>query len=253
MIWDFSRIYPTPFSVGHGPLKALGHHFSAHSGVPLSDFMCGSLLPLSGLIYGLLEPLFVPGKSRRDMEIQVPLYLQSTLICMFYRCREGASINVLPNPAHTQRTKTHTPQNSNASFLLYALQCWSSGLPCRALRVQSSPSVFRSDATVARSVRTHTHTPDGPWRIGCRWCFFLCVVFVLPQMWAHLRLAVALRLPLCWQVLPHLWTQGSYSQPHTHTHIYTHTHTHTRILTHWKPGSKHSQTQFLLSYVEIPL
>lgn len=143
---------PPPFSVGHGPLKALGRHFSAHSGEPLSDFLCGSFLPLSGLICGLLEPLFVPGKSRRDMEIQAPLHLQSALICVFYRCREGASINVLPDPAHTHNVLKHTPQNSNASFLLYALQCCSSGLPCRALRVQSSPSVFRSDATVARSV-----------------------------------------------------------------------------------------------------
>ncbi len=43
------------------------------------------------------------------------------------------------------------------------------------------------------------------------------------------------------------------SHTHIYTHTHTHTHTHTRILTHWKPGSKHSQTQFLLSYVEIPL
>lgn len=110
MIWDFLRTHPPPFSVGHGPLKALGRHFSAHSGVPLGNFMCGSFLPLSGLICGLLEPLFVLGKSRREMEIQAPLHLQSALICVFYSCREGASITVLPDPAHTHTqkcTKTH--------------------------------------------------------------------------------------------------------------------------------------------------
>lgn len=168
MIWDFSRIYVPPYSVGHGPLKALGRLFSAHSGVPLCDSMCGSSMALSGLSCGLFESLFVPGMSRREMKIQAPLHFQAALICVLQVSR-GSQYYHTPRPithTHTNVLK-QTPQNSNASFLLYALQCCSSGLPCRALRVQSSPSVFRSDATVARSVRTHAHTPVGPWRTGC--------------------------------------------------------------------------------------
>lgn len=171
---------PPPFSVGHGPFKC-----------SLSPFECSLrgashwlfknwlflFLPFSGLICGLLLPLFVPWKSHRDGNPGTPTPPIHADLCFTGVGRETVLPYSQTQHTHThKRTKIHTSK-LECLILLYALQCCSSGLPCRALRVQSNPSVFRSDATVARSVRTLAHTPDGPWRTGCCRCFFFLVLF----------------------------------------------------------------------------
>lgn len=220
---------PPPFSVGHGPFKCSRSPFEGSclslTFQELTFFVLAIFWAYLRAPFASLCPMKVTQrwKSRRP-------YTSDPHWFVFYRCREWDSITILPDPAHTythKRTKTHTSK-LECLILLYALQCCSSGLPCRALRVQSSPSVFRSDATVARSVRTHAHTPDGPWRTGCCRCFFPCVVLILPQMWAHLWLAVASWLPLCWQVSTSPLDTG---QLPSATHTFTHTYTHSYSLT----------------------
>lgn len=100
---------------------------------------------------------------------------------------------------------------------------------------------------VCANTLAHSWRPMADWLLSM---FFPCVVLILPQKWAHLQLAVAPWLPLCWQVLPHLWTQGSYPQPHTHLH--THLHTHTLVLSHTDSQEintqKHSFFSVMLKY-----
>lgn len=204
---------------------------------------CAPLCAPSRWPFRMINELFcLSRKSRRERQRRDRFHprflltcIWTALICMFYMCWEGVSIKILSDLAHTQ-LYSNTPQNSNASFLLYALWRCCSGPPCGAVVVRSSPSVRRSDATVARSVWIHIHTPNGPWWTGSCCYSVVCLFFVLPQTWAHFQLAVDPRLPLCWQVLPHLWTQGSYTpsaSSQTNTHINTQPpHTLTAIKQH---------------------